>query len=146
MGINYIEEIIENYISEKVNESIREDFIDAAVHFNISSSICTKLDIMRIEYRFKHIKDLSVYKTFKLYSVYSYILYRAVEVETIKGTDRLAVSQSVLNMSSLITGYATMKYDNKDIVDGFKKEAINMGISNEFDSKMKNILLLNETI
>lgn len=143
MGFDYIEEIIGNYILEKVNKSIREDFIDAAVHFNISSSICTKLDFIRIEYRFEHIKDLSVYKTFKLYSVYSYILYRAVEVEAIKVTDRLAVSQSVLNMSSLITGYATMKYDNKDIIDGFKKEASKLGISNEFDSKIKKKLLLN---
>lgn len=144
MGIDYSEKIIKNYITEKVNESIREDLIDAAVHFNISSSICTKHDIMRIEYRFKHIKDLSVYKTFKLYCVYSYILYRAVEVEAVKGMDRLQVSQSVLNMSSLITGYATMKYDNKDIMDGFKKEAIKLGISSDFDNSMKTILFPNE--
>ena len=84
MEINYIEKIIENYISDKVNKSIREDFIEAAVHFNISSSICTKNDLMRIDYRFKHIKDLNVYQIYKIYSVYSYILYRAVEVGILK--------------------------------------------------------------
>lgn len=140
MGINYIEEIIENYISEKVNADIKEDFIDAAVHFNISSSICTKHDIMRIEYRFKNIKDEAVYKMFKLYSVYSYILYRAVEVEKIKSKDRLEVSQSVLVISSLITGYSTMKYDDEDIILGFTDEANKLGISDEFNKKIKKKL------
>ena len=140
MGINYIEEIIESYISEKVNDNIKEDFIDAAVHFNISSSICTKHDIMRIEYRFKNIKDESVYKMFKLYSVYSYILYRAVEVEKVKSKDRLEVSQSVLVISSLITGYSTMKYDDEDIILGFTDEANKLGISDEFNKKIKEKL------
>lgn len=143
MGMDYIEKIIGNYISDKVNESIKEDFIEAAVHFNISSSICTKHDLMRIEYRFKNIKDENVYKTFKLYSVYSYILYRAVEVGSVKSEDRLHVSQSVLSMSSLITGYATMKYDDEDIMLGFSDEAVNLGISKEFDDKIKDKLGLN---
>lgn len=140
MGKNYIEKIIEDYISDKVSESIKEDFIDAAVHFNISSSICEKNDLMRIEYRFKNIKDETVYRKFKLYSVYSYILYRAVEVDNIKTEDRLKVSQSVLSMSSLITGYATMKYDDSDIVLGFNNEAIRLGISDEFNEKIINEL------
>lgn len=140
MKKNHSEKIILNYISEKVNESIKENFIDAAVHFNISSSICTKNDLMRIEYRFKNIKDEAVYKTFKLYSVYSYILYRAVEVGDIEGEDRLEVSQSVLHMSSLITGYSTMKYDDKDILEGFRDESSILGISDEFNEKIKKIL------
>ena len=137
MEINYIEKIIENYISDKVNKSIRENFIEAAVHFNISSSICTKNDLMRIDYRFKHIKDLNVYQIYKIYSVYSYILYRAVEVGNIKGEDRLGVSQSVLSISTLITGYATMKYDDADIILGFDEEAVKLGISKEFDDKIR---------
>lgn len=137
MGINYTEKIIGDYISEKVSESLKDNFVDAAVHFNISPSICTKHDLMRIEYRFKNIKDEDVYQTFKLYSVYSYILYRAVEVGNVKDEDRLDVSQSVLCMSSLITGYATMKYDDTDIVIGFKDEAVKLGITEEFDEKMK---------
>lgn len=135
-----VEKIIIKYISEKVNESIKENFIDAAVHFNISSSICTKHDLMRIEYRFKNIKDEAVYKTFKLYSVYSYILYRAVELGDVEGEDRLEVSQSILNMSSLITGYSTMKYDDKDILLGFAEESIKLGISNNFNEKIKEML------
>lgn len=137
MGINYTEKIIGDYISEKVSEALKDNFVDAAVHFNISPSICTKHDLMRIEYRFKNIKDEDVYKIFKLYSVYSYILYRAVEVGSVKDEDRLEVSQSVLCMSSLITGYATMKYDDTDIVIGFKDEALKLGITEEFDEKMK---------
>ena len=144
MGINYIEKIIGNYILEKVNEEIKNDFIDAAVHFNISPSICTKHDLMRIEYRFKNIKDEKVYQVFKLYSVYSYILYRAVEVGSVKDEDRLEVSQSVLTMSSLITGYATMKYDNDDIIKGFEKEAIKLRIRSKFNEEMKSILNLNK--
>lgn len=137
MGINYIEKIIGDYIAEKINEDIKEDFIEAAVHFNISSSICTKHDIMRIEYRFKNIKDESVYQLFKLYSVYSYILYRAVEIGKIKSEDRLDVSQSVLNISSLITGYSTMKYDDNDIIIGFNDESIKLRISTEFNESIK---------
>ena len=137
---NYIEEIIESYISEKVNDSIKEDFIEAAVHFNISSSICTKHDLMRIEYRFKNIRDEDVYKIFKLYSVYSYILYRAIEVNSVKVTDRLGVSQSVLGISSLITGYSTMKYDDEDILLGFTYEANKLGISDEFNERIKKKL------
>jgi len=137
MGKNYIEEIIKNYISNKVNKSIKEDFIEAAVHFNISSSICTKHDLMRIEYRFKNIKSEDVYKMFKLYAVYSYILYRAVEVGDIKGEDRLEVSQSVLSISSLITGYSTMKYDDEDIILGFNDESIKLGISSEFNDQIR---------
>lgn len=140
MGINYTEKIIKDYISEKVSEALKDNFIDAAVHFNISPSICTKHDLMRIEYRFKNIKDEDVYNTFKLYSVYSYILYRAVEVGSVKDEDRLEVSQSVLCMSSLITGYATMKYDDSDIMIGFKDEAVKLGISEEFDEEIKNRL------
>lgn len=137
---NYIEEIIESYISEKVNDSIKENFIEAAVHFNISSSICTKHDLIRIEYRFKNIRDEDVYKIFKLYSVYSYILYRAVEVSSIKVEDRLEVSQSVLGISSLITGYSIMKYDDEDILLGFANEANKLGISNEFNERIKKKL------
>ena len=137
MGKDYIEKIIKNYISNKVNESIKEDFIEAAVHFNISSSICTKHDLMRIEYRFKNIKNESVYQMFKLYSVYSYILYRAVEIGDIKGSNRLEVSQSILSISSLITGYSTMKYDDEDIILGFNDESIKLGISSEFNDEIK---------
>lgn len=137
MGKNYIEEIIKKYISNKVSKSIKGDFIEAAVHFNISSSICTKHDLMRIEYRFKNIKSEDVYKMFKLYAVYSYILYRAVEVGDIKGEDRLEVSQSVLSISSLITGYSTMKYDDEDIILGFNDESIKLGISSEFNEQIR---------
>ena len=137
---NYIEEIIESYISEKVNDSIKEDFIEAAVHFNISSSICSKHDLIRIEYRFKNIRNEDVYKVFKLYSVYSYILYRAIEISRIKVEDRLEVSQSVLAISSLITGYSTMKYDDEDILLGFADEANKLEISNEFNERIKRKL------
>ncbi|MGL5085867.1 MAG: hypothetical protein ACRC68_09170 [Clostridium sp.] len=140
MGINYTEKIIGDYISEKVSDALKDNFIDAAVHFNISPSICTKHDLMRIEYRFKNIKDEDVYQTFKLYSVYSYILYRAVEVGNVKDEHRLCISQSVLCMSSLITGYATMKYDDSDIIIGFKDESVKLGITEEFDEKIKSRL------
>lgn len=52
-----MEQLILNYVENNITEEIKEEFINAAIHFIINEDNCSQADIMRIKYRFKKIKS-----------------------------------------------------------------------------------------
>ena len=78
-----IEKLVIEYLENNVVESIKEEFLNAAIHFIINEEICSKEDILRIKYRFKKIKSNEVIDYIKLSVTYGYILYRALNFSII---------------------------------------------------------------
>ena len=54
-------------------EGIKEEFINAAIHFIINEDVCSKEDSLRTKYRLKKIKSNEVIDYIKLSVTYGYI-------------------------------------------------------------------------
>ena len=55
-----MEQLILNYVENNITEEIKEEFINAAIHFIINEDNCSQTDIMRIKYRFKKVKSQGI--------------------------------------------------------------------------------------
>ena len=57
-----IEKLVIEYLENNVVENIKEEFLNAAIHFIINEEVCSKEDILRTKYRLKKIKSNEVTK------------------------------------------------------------------------------------
>ena len=68
-----------NYLNEKLTSELKDEFVNAAVHFNINNDIYKKYSSVQIEYMISRISKDKIIDYIELCSVYGYILYREIE-------------------------------------------------------------------
>ena len=97
--------LVLNYLSKKVTVDLKDEFINASVHFNINNDIYKKYSSEEIEYMLSTIEDNNIIDYVELCSVCGYILYRSIENNELKEEDRIEALQIVLEISNNISGY-----------------------------------------
>ncbi|WP_066890999.1 hypothetical protein [Clostridium nigeriense] len=97
--------LVLNYLSKKVTVDLKDEFINASVHFNINNDIYKKYSSVEIEYMLSTIEDNNIIDYVELCSVCGYILYRSIENNELKEEDRIEALQIVLEISNNISGY-----------------------------------------
>lgn len=132
-----IERLILNYVESNITEEVKEDFINAAVHFIINEENFSKYDSMRIKYRFKKIESNDVLDYIKLCSIYGYIIYRSVVFGLVEDNEKSRCCEVIIELSNEITKYLTMESDESDL-----HKNVELAISKLYISdKCNNIVL-----
>lgn len=97
--------LVLNYLSEKVTVDLKDEFINASVHFNINNDIYKKYSSVEIEYMLSTIGDNNIIDYVELCSVCGYILYRSIENDELEEEDRIEALQIVLEINNSISSY-----------------------------------------
>ena len=117
-----LEEIVNKFMEKRVPDETREDFIIAAIHFNINLNACSKYDLMRIDHKAKELAKAEENKILTIASIYSYMLYRALNNGEILPENKLQVKSALMGISTTITDYLTYRID---------EESLNINLYNE---------------
>lgn len=135
-----IEEIVINYLKEKVTEVLRDEFVNAAIHFNINENVCTIYDSMRIEYMLNKIDSEEIMDYIELCSTYGYIIYRAVQNKEFEPDDRIEALQVVLEISNIITSYVTMRIDENQLYKKLNYSIEKLELSDDCNEKVLELI------
>lgn len=131
-----IEKLVIDYLENNVVESIKEEFLNAVIHFIINEEICSKEDILRIKYRFKKIKSNEVIDYIKLSVTYGYILYRALVFNLVDEKSKSSCCEAFLNISNEITKFITMEIDEEDLYRNIKLAISSLYIGDYCNNKV----------
>ncbi|MDU5262698.1 MAG: hypothetical protein E6176_09740 [Clostridium celatum] len=131
-----IEKLVIEYLENNVVESIKEEFLNAAIHFIINEEICSKEDILRTKYRFKKIKSNKVIDYIKLSVTYGYILYRALVFNLVDEKSKSSCCEAFLNISNEITKFITMEIDEEDLYRNIKLAISSLYIGDDCNNKV----------
>ncbi|WP_370831230.1 hypothetical protein [Clostridium sp.] len=131
-----IEKLVIEYLENNVVESIKEDFLNAAIHFIINEEICSKEDILRTKYRLKKIKSNEVIDYIKLSVTYGYILYRALVFNLVDEKSKSSCCEAFLNISNEITKFITMEIDEEDLYRNIKLAISSLYIGDDCNNKV----------
>lgn len=97
--------IVLDYLNKKVTSELKDEFINASVHFNINNDIYNKYSSVEIEYMLSTITDNNISDYVELCSVCGYILYRLIENNELINEDRIEALQIILEISNCISNY-----------------------------------------
>lgn len=131
-----IEKLVIEYLENNVVEGIKEEFINAAIHFIINEDVCSKEDILRTKYRLKKIKSNEVIDYIKLSVTYGYILYRALVFNLVDEKSKSSCCEAFLNISNEITKFITMEVDEADLYKNIKLAISSLYISDDCNNKV----------
>ena len=134
-----IYKLASDYLNQKLSNEIRDEFVNAAVHFNINNDIYKKYSSVQIEYMISRISSDKTIDYIELCSVYGYILYREIENNNLEENDRIEALQVILEISSSISNYLRGLI-NEDELNEKLLNVIN--ILNLSDEENKNIIKL----
>ena len=131
-----IEKLVIEYLENNVVESIKEEFLNAAIHFIINEDVCSKEDILRTKYRLKKIKSNEVIDYIKLSVTYGYILYRTLVFNLVDEKSKSSCCEAFLDISNEITKFITMEIDEEDLYKNIKLAISSLYISDDCSNKV----------
>lgn len=134
-----IYKLASDYLSQKLSDEIKDEFVNAAVHFNVNNDIYKKYSSVQIEYMLSIISSDKTIDYIELCSVYGYILYREIENNNLEENDRIEALQVILEISSSISNYLRGLINEEEL----NEKLLNvMNILNLSDEENKNIIKL----
>ena len=128
--------LVLNYLSEKVTVDLKDEFINASVHFNINNDIYKKYSSVEIEYMLSTIGDNNIIDYVELCSVCGYILYRSIENNELEEDDRIEALQIVLEISNSISGYLRGYLNEEELYNNL------LGVTDKFNLSKKETEVL----
>lgn len=123
-----LEGIVNKFIEKKVPSETRNEFVVAAIHFNINLNACSKYDLMRIDHKVKELSTSEENKQLTTASIYSYILYRALREDEIPSEEKMKVKVALMGISTSITDYLTYRIDEDNLNINLHNELISLGV------------------
>ena len=134
--------IVLDYLNKKVTSNLKDEFINASVHFNINNDIYKKYSSVEIEYMLSTISDSNVTDYVELCSVCGYVLYRLIENNELDSEDRIEALQIVLEISNDISNYLRGLIQEGELYEKLLQVTTKLGLTNEESKKL--IVLLNK--
>lgn len=123
-----LESIVEKFIEKNVPEETRNDFIIAAIHFNINLNVCTKYDLMRIDRKAKELANVEKNEILTNAAIFSYVLFRAINHNEIPEKDIVKIKLALINISTCITEYMTYRIDENTLNKHLYDELVKLGV------------------
>ena len=139
MNTKNVDVLIKDYIQNNITDDIKDEFMNAAIHFMINEDECSDYDLMRIKYRLKKIHSKDVFDCLKLTSVYGYVIYRTIIYKLISEEEKTECCQALINMSNEFTRYLTMEDNESDLYNTVDKALESLNID-----KASNELIINK--
>ncbi|WP_291653357.1 hypothetical protein [Clostridium sp.] len=135
-----IYKLVLNYLHGKVTSDLKDEFINASLHFNINNDIYKEYSPVQIECMINKISSEEIIDYVELCSVYGYILCRAVEENKLKSEDRIEVLQIVLEISNSITSYLRNIIDENELFEKLLNITEKLNLTKEENEKIIKML------
>lgn len=135
-----IEEIVENYLREKLIEEIKDEFINATIHFNINENVYDTYGNLRVECMLSKIKSEEVMNYIELSSIYGYIIFRSIQNNLLDKEDVIEGLQVVLTIKNTLTRYIIKTIDEEELFDRLKSIINKIGLNDEYNDKIISML------
>ncbi|MCI6692708.1 MULTISPECIES: hypothetical protein [unclassified Clostridium] len=132
--------IVLDYLNKKVTSDLKDEFINASVHFNINNDIYTKYSSVEIEYMLSKISDSTVIDYVELCSVCGYILYRSIENNELTNDDRIEALQIILEVRNDISNYLRGVIQVEELYERLVQVTRKFGLTNIESKKLIDIL------
>jgi len=100
-----IYDIVEKYTNEKLTKEIKDEFINAALHFNINNTLYKSYTPIQIESKINTIQSEELKDYVEVTCVYGYILFRLIKENKFKEEDRIEGLQLIIEINNTITNY-----------------------------------------
>lgn len=123
-----LDNIVREFIVENVPKEIREEFVIAAIHFNVNLNACSKYDLMRIDHKAKELVASKENKILTTAAVYSYILYKSLNSVEVDEEEKLDIKVALMKISTYITDYLTYRIDKEELDKSLYNELTVLGI------------------
>lgn len=137
-----IYELVLDYLNQKVTNDLKDEFINAALHFNINQDVYKKYSSVQIECKINNITNSKIVDYVELCSVYGYILYRFIEDDRLLENERIEALQRVLEINTAITGYIRNVIVEEELFERLK--AVTEKLNLKIEENEKIIELLND--
>lgn len=132
--------LVLDYLNNKVTGDLKDEFINASVHFNINNDIYKKYSSVEIEYMLSTIADSNVIDYVELCSVCGYILYRLIEHNELNNEDRIEALQIVLEISNDISNYLRGSIQEEDLYEKLLIVTKKINLTKDQSNELINIL------
>ncbi|MBS5938722.1 hypothetical protein E5347_13910 [Clostridium sartagoforme] len=132
--------LVVDYLNGKVTSDIKDEFINASVHFNVNNDIYNKYSSVEIEYMLSKIEDENIIDYVELCSVYGYILYRTIENGNLKDDDRIEALQIVLEISNSISGFLRASLNEKELYEKLIKVTKKLKLTEKQNKEILDLL------
>ena len=132
--------IILDYLNKKVTSDLKDEFINASVHFNINNDIYNKYSYVEIEYMLSKISDNIVIDYVELCSVCGYVLYRLIENNELNNEDRIEALQIILEISNDISNYLRGAIEVEELYERLLQVTKKLGLTEVESKKLIDIL------
>ena len=131
--------VLFDYLNKKVTSDLKDEFINASVHFNINNDIYNKYSSVEIEYMLSKISDTIVIDYVELCSVCGYILYRLIENNELNNEDRIEALQIILEISNDISNYFRGVIQEEELYEKLVQLTSKLGLTKR---ESKNLIML----
>lgn len=135
-----IYELVLNYLNEKVTTDLKDEFINAALHFNINHDVYKKYSSVQIECKINNIENPKIVDYVELCSVYGYIIYRLIEEDKLLENERIEALQIVLEINTAITGYIRNIILKEELFERLKAVTEKLNLKTEENEKILELL------
>lgn len=132
--------LVLNYLNTKVTNNLKDEFINASLHFNINNDIYKKYSPVQIEYMISKISSDEIIDYVELCSVYGYILYRAIEQNELNDEERIEGLQIVLEISNSITSYLRNLIGENELFDKLLNVTEKLNLTKDQNEKIIQML------
>lgn len=132
--------LVLNYLNTKVTNNLKDEFINASLHFNINNDIYKKYSPVQIEYMISKISSDEIIDYVELCSVYGYILYRAIEQDELNEEERIEGLQIVLEISNSITSYLRNLIGENELFDKLLNVTEKLNLTKDQNEKIIQML------
>ena len=131
--------VLFDYLYKKVTSDLKDEFINASVHFNINNDIYNKYSSVEIEYMLSKISDTIIIDYVELCSVCGYILYRLIENNELNNEDRIEALQIILEISNDISNYFRGAIQEEELYEKLVQLTSKLGLTKR---ESKNLIML----
>ena len=132
--------IVLDYLNKKVTSDLKDEFVNASVHFNINNDIYNKYSSVEIEYMLSKISDNNVIDYVELCSVCGYVLYRLIENNELNNEDRIEALQIILEISNDISNYLRGAIEVEELYERLLQVTQKLGLTELESKKLIQIL------
>lgn len=135
-----IYDLMEQYIKEKVTKEIKDEFINAALHFNINNTLYKNYTTVQIETKVNKIESEELKDYLEVTCVYGYILFRLIKENKFKDEDRIEGLQLIIEINNTITNYIRDKIEEDELNYKLKLIINKMNLTEENNNKIIKML------
>jgi len=135
-----IYDLVKNYIQEKVTNELKDEFINAAIHFNINNTLYKSYTSLQIESKINKTISDELRDYIEVTSVYGYILFRLIKEEKFKEEDRIEGLQLIIEINNTITHFIRNIINEEELSNKLKGIIKKMNLKEEDNNEIISLL------